>query len=284
MADHRASTVRSLLVRVPAAALMVVGFMAILLFLVVLLWNALGWIEGPFGKYQNDPALASTLWTFAIGSAVYGLTLIAGGWQLRKLDSYEFTVLSSFIAVLPALTTPWWNDKDDLSGLVLVAVLGLLAGLWALAVLWRREVRDAFSDEHGTAHETRSEAAQLVHNPAWGLIITGLISWVTIPLAFWFPILEDMNVTQRTIFQITFGVIPLIVGTTMALAGFRMRRLEGYRLAVFTAVLPIVVLVVKLICVSFGTLAINPSDLVGAPIGLWVLVVLSRSDVKTAFN
>jgi hypothetical protein len=70
----------------------------------------------------------------------------------------------------------------------------------------------------------------------------------------------------------------------MALAGFRMKRLEGYRLATFAAVLPIAVLIFKLIGLSFGTLAIGPADLVGAPVGLWVLVVLTRSDVKAAFQ
>jgi hypothetical protein len=70
----------------------------------------------------------------------------------------------------------------------------------------------------------------------------------------------------------------------MALAGFRMKRLEGYSLAIFAAVLPIAVLLFKLVGLSFGTLAIGPADLVGAPIGLWVLVVLTRSDVKAAFN
>jgi serine/threonine protein kinase len=132
--------------------------------------------------------------------------------------------------------------------------------------------------------EPYPDVLRLVQNPAWGLIITGIISWVTIPLAFWIPILQDLNATQRTIFQITFGAIPLIVGTIMALAGYRMRRLEGYRLAMFAAVLPIVVLIFKLVGLSFGTLGINPADWVGAPIGLWALVVLTRSDVKSAFR
>jgi hypothetical protein len=132
-----------------------------------------------------------------------------------------------------------------------------------------------------------SEVARLVANPAWGLIITGVISWITIPLAFAVPFTEnmkDLNATQRAIFQISFGVIPLVVGTIMALAGFRMKRLEGYRLAMFAAMLPIVVLIFKLVGLSFDTLAIGPADLVGAPVGLWALVVLTRSDVKSAFH
>ncbi len=128
---------------------------------------------------------------------------------------------------------------------------------------------------------------RLVQNPAWGLIITGVISWVTIPLAFAVPFtanMNAMNATQRVVFQISFGAIPLVVGTIMALAGFRMKRLEGYRLAMLAAVLPIAVLIFKLVGLSFGTLAIGPADLVGAPVGLWVLVVLTRSDIKAAFH
>jgi hypothetical protein len=132
-----------------------------------------------------------------------------------------------------------------------------------------------------------NDAARQIQKPAWGLIITGVISWVTIPLAFSVPFtdnMRDLNATQRAIFQISFGVIPLVIGTITALAGFRMKRLEGYPLAIFAAVLPIFVLILKLIGLSFGTLAIGPADLVGAPVGLWVLVVLTRSDVKAAFN
>jgi hypothetical protein len=126
-----------------------------------------------------------------------------------------------------------------------------------------------------------------VQNPAWGLIITGIISWVTIPLAFAVPFtanMNAMNAMQRAVFQISFGAIPLVVGTIMALAGFRMKRLEGYRVAMFAAVLPIAVLIFKLVGLSFGTLAIGPADLVGAPVGLWVLVILTRSDVKEVFR
>ncbi|HEY3394277.1 MAG TPA: hypothetical protein VGK58_16305, partial [Lacipirellulaceae bacterium] len=144
--------------------------------------------------------------------------------------------------------------------------------------------RDAPNANDSLPTKSPPDIAGLVLNPAWGLIITGIISWVTIPLAFWIPIIRDMSATQRTIFQISFGVIPLVVGTIVALAGFRMKRLEGYRLAMFAAVLPIAVLLFKLVGLSFGTLAIGPADLVGAPIGLWVLVVLSRSDVKAAFH
>ena len=138
------------------------------------------------------------------------------------------------------------------------------------------EVKRGFAIGREPPAPAEPDAVRRVQNPAWGLIITGIISWITIPLAFWIPVVRNLDAAQRTIFQISFGVVPLVVGTIMAVAGFRMKRLEGYWLAMFAAVLPIVVLVFKLIGMSFETLAINPADLVGVPMGLWALVVLSR--------
>ena len=150
-------------------------------------------------------------------------------------------------------------------------------------MLAKPEVKRGFAIGAKPPAPTEPDAARRVQNPAWGLIITGIISWITIPLAFWIPVVRDLDAAQRTVFQISFGIVPLVVGTIMALAGFRMKRLEGYWLAMFAAVLPIIVLVFKLIGMSFETLAINPADLVGVPMGLWALVVLARPEVKRAF-
>jgi hypothetical protein len=221
------------------------------------------------------------------------LVAIAGAVKMLQFSSYRWAVAASMLVFIsPAVLEHrqlWWLWS-----------LCLLVGIWSLVVLNRPDVKLGFAtrkqltmrnSQVGSVGEeaappASSEAARLVANPAWGLIITGIISWITIPLAFAVPFtdnMRDLSITQRTIFQISFGVIPLIVGTTMALAGFRMKRLEGYRLAMFAAVLPIAVLIFKLIALSFGTLAIGPADLVGAPVGLWVLVVLTRSDVRAAF-
>jgi hypothetical protein len=70
----------------------------------------------------------------------------------------------------------------------------------------------------------------------------------------------------------------------MFLGGLLMQRLESYRLAVTAAVLPMAVLVLKLAGLAFETLAINPADFVGAPMGLWALAVLTKADVRRAFR
>jgi serine/threonine protein kinase len=214
------------------------------------------------------------------------LTMIIGAVKLMRLTSYRWAKAASIVALSPIPTGPLW-------------LVSLPLGVWCLVVLSKPEVKKAFrkgkDDFTEIPKSSRPEnaspddlaekrAAKLVQQPAWGLIITGLISWITIPLAFWIPIIQTLTGPQRTFFQITFGVIPLVVGTIMAVAGFRMKRLEGYRLAMFAAMLPIAVLIAKLVGLSFGTLGINPADWVGTPIGLWVLVVLTRNDVKAAFD
>lgn len=127
---------------------------------------------------------------------------------------------------------------------------------------------------------------QLVRNPAIGLWVTGIISWVTIPLAFMLPWSDELDPgTAGTVnLVLSFGIAPLVVGSLMILGGLRMQQLEGYRLAVTASVLPMIVLILKLGGLLFETLAINPADLIGAPMGLWALAVLTRSDVQSAFR
>jgi hypothetical protein len=224
---------------------------------------------------------AEGLWTYA--PCVVGPVILVAGLYMGQLRFYWLAVVGSMLC-FPAAMFPYWGW------------FALAIGAFSLWRLMQPEVRAAFrlraAEDRGVADERTANVrkvdgvARLVHNPAWGLIITGVISWVTIPLAFAIPFIDtaNLNATQRMIFQISFGVFPLVIGTVMALAGFRMKRLEGYRLAMLAAVLPIVVLLFKLVGLSFGTLAIGPADLVGAPVGLWVLVVLTRSDVKAVFN
>ncbi len=229
---------------------------------------------------------------FGLALFVPPLAVIVGATKMLQLASYRWAVAASVLVMIsPAALEQrhaWW-----------IWWLCVLIGVWSLVVLSKPEVKNAFckrkddstanpkaaSPENAVRNESSElRATRLVQKPAWGLIITGLISLVTIPLAFWMPTIQNLTGPQRTIFQISFGVIPLVVGTMMAVAGFRMMRLEGYRLAMFAAVLPTAVLIFKLAGLSFGTLGINPADWVGAPIGLWVLMILSRTDVKAAFH
>jgi len=70
---------------------------------------------------------------------------------------------------------------------------------------------------------------------------------------------------------IVFGVIGLIVGLFVIYSGIKMQKLENHGLCLLAAILLIIP------CTS-------PCCPVGIPIGIWALVVLSKSEVKNAFH
>jgi hypothetical protein len=65
-------------------------------------------------------------------------------------------------------------------------------------------------------------------------------------------------------------VLSVPIAGLIALAAYKMRRLELYGLAVAASVL--------------AMLPCHPGFIIGLPIGLWSLMVLSRPEVKAAFR
>ena len=61
----------------------------------------------------------------------------------------------------------------------------------------------------------------------------------------------------------------LVLSSVILVAGLKMKRLQTYGLAVAGAILAILV---------------TPGNLVGLPIGIWALVVLSQRQVREAFG
>jgi predicted Ser/Thr protein kinase len=118
-----------------------------------------------------------------------------------------------------------------------------------------------------------AEAAwQQAKGPATGLIITGIINWVGIPFIFivmvYFAAASDAtHASRQLLFWLPFTV--LVLGSAMIVAGLKMKRLEAYPLAVTGSIL---------------AMLMPPGNLVGLPIGIWSLVVLSRREVRQAFG
>ncbi len=114
-------------------------------------------------------------------------------------------------------------------------------------------------------------AAQLeVRGPAAGLLITGILCWITVPAiaaALWLG--PRMGVAITAVAGFATPVAALIFSVLMIVGAFRMRRLEAYGLAKTAAILAIVV---------------SPGNLVGLPIGIWALIVLARPEVRAAFR
>jgi hypothetical protein len=123
-----------------------------------------------------------------------------------------------------------------------------------------------------------------VRNPAIGLFVTGIFYWVMIPFCFFLLMHGQWQPRLATNFLLSFGLVPLVVGTLMILGGVRMNRFENRGLAIFASLLPLIVLGVRLLGMAAArTVAIGPADLIGAPMGLWALAVLMRHEVKAAF-
>lgn len=123
-----------------------------------------------------------------------------------------------------------------------------------------------------TDDDAQQPARQLVQGPAVGLLVTGMLNWLTVPLfaivmAYW---------TLSFASGPMMIVVPLIVALLASLffssfvifAALKMKQLEAYRLAIVASILAIL---------------ISPSNMIGLAIGIWSLVVLSRADVQAAF-
>ena len=120
------------------------------------------------------------------------------------------------------------------------------------------------------------EPARLqVQGPAIGLLVTGILNWLTVPLivvlmaymtaAFSGPAVVSPDVFVPVLIAL---LASLLFSSFVIFAALRMKRLEAYGLAIAASILAILV---------------SPNNLIGLPIGIWSLVVLSRADVQAAF-
>ena len=65
-----------------------------------------------------------------VGSFVVGVVMIIGALKMMRLESHRWAMTASVLALLPC--SP-------------VSLLGLIAGIWSLVVLNRRDVVEAFA-------------------------------------------------------------------------------------------------------------------------------------------
>jgi hypothetical protein len=83
------------------------------------------------------------------------------------------------------------------------------------------------------------------------------------------PPYEDFVKSQQ-ILNGGFGVLSLIGGIVIFIGGAKMKSLHGYGLGIASAILAII--------------PCNACCCIGAPFGIWALVVLLNADVKLAFS
>ena len=117
---------------------------------------------------------------------------------------------------------------------------------------------------------TAAESAwRQVRGPAIGLIITAILNWVAIPLVFLIALFLDKTSEGGAATLLLVPLSALVLSSVILVAGLKMKRLQTYALVVAGAILAILV---------------TPGNLVGLPIGIWALVVLSQRQVREAFG
>jgi predicted Ser/Thr protein kinase len=116
------------------------------------------------------------------------------------------------------------------------------------------------------------DAWHQVRGPAIGLMVAGVLNWVLIPVTFLAGLVLFSHLGVDRGLSVATPVIPalaFISGSVIFVAGLKMKRLEAFWLAVLGSILAMV---------------ITPGNIVGLPIGIWSLVVLSRRDVRQVFG
>jgi serine/threonine protein kinase len=141
------------------------------------------------------------------------------------------------------------------------------------------------TDVESIAHTAGSSSARLARNdetreiervrrqvkgPAIGLVLTGILNWLAIPLVVFVTagvLAGKGNLSSAPMLWVP--LLALILSGVMILAGLKMKRLETYSLAVASSVLAMLV---------------TPGNLIGLPLGIWSLVVLCNREVQQAFG
>lgn len=131
-----------------------------------------------------------------------------------------------------------------------------------------------------------SAAADQVNGPAIGLIITGSLSIVVALVRGALmlsglgtgglqgtgnPEAEKMIMGFFSTFGVAFSIIGVLGGIFVLFGGIKMRKLESYGLCMAASI------VAMIPCVS-------TCCLIGLPIGIWSLVILSKAEVKNIFH
>ncbi len=129
-----------------------------------------------------------------------------------------------------------------------------------------------------------STAADLVTGPAIALIIVAILGFLTQAarliwvLAFSAAAASHMqgqppwaNMFISGPFVVASGIIAILVSGIILFGGIKMRKLENYGLAMASSI------VAMIPCIS-------PCCVIGLPVGIWALIILSKPEVKSAFR
>jgi serine/threonine protein kinase len=235
----------------PAQALRLAGMLGPAALLIVFLMSMADLVING-DETQRPWSLLRTLliWAFAVNlfhACFITPWILFGANRLRTLSSPGAVRAASILAMLP---------------LSFAAFVGIPAGLWSLFALR--------GHASSTTERVDNPAAE-VKGPALGLLLTGVLGCVLsasmATFVLWRSIVGPF--TGEPGLPIIGGLAIAAVYALMIFAATRMRQLADYQLVLFFTLLAIL---------------IPPVNLVGLPIGIWVLAVLSRPGVRKAFE
>ena len=163
-----------------------------------------------------------------------------------------------------------------LMGLVLLAVSiyrGLSMPLDRLAPLDEPPPRPPVDagDVTISSQDRLAHAQRTVHGPAVGLIVTCLLNWLTILFVlpgFVFPMRSDLAPRMPPDMFLLLQAILALGSALIFFGALKMQRLDSLAWARVASVLAMLV---------------GPVYIVGWPVGIWALVVLSGREVRAAF-
>ena len=129
-----------------------------------------------------------------------------------------------------------------------------------------------------------SAAAALVAGPAIGLIVTAILGALVqmVSLIRLLLVHNSMPVNSQMPGQawvamlsgpigVVMSIIAILMSVVILLGALKMKKLESYGLAMTASILAMIP------CLS-------PCCVIGLPIGIWALMVLSKPEVKSAFH
>jgi hypothetical protein len=194
-----------------------------------------------------------------------GLMLL-GSWKMRSLEVYGLAVATSIVAVLPLHPT---------------VLLTFPVGVWAIALLARREVRAAFdrvkavhggveepADPPLKPHQLYEAARSRLRVPAVGFMVTGVVNAA---LAVSFGMLAAMEPRDfPPLLSTGLIVSALATGALLIAAGVRMLRLRSYGWVLAAA--------------GLAVLPTSPAWPLSIIFGMHALVVLASRDVRREFE
>jgi hypothetical protein len=130
-----------------------------------------------------------------------------------------------------------------------------------------------------------AQAPDLVNGPAIGLIVTGALcvlfaGFRAIAMVAGFNPMRQMGGSQTPTWAMGMAgaagagiaIVGVVCGLVILYGGVKMRSLQSYGLCMTASILAMIPCTSSVCC------------LIGLPIGIWALVVLSKPEVKSAFH